>query len=220
MFYRLFTTPNLIVALAWVGYCGLHSLLASRYLKEWVTRHWPTRARQYRLGYNLLASILLVPLLVATELAADDWLWRWQGIWAWVANAASLLVLAGFAWSSRAYDMREFMGLTPASMNTPRLGLSPLHRFVRHPWYFLGLIWLWTRDMDSARLTAALVITGYLWIGSRLEEGKLIDEFGPAYREYRKRVPGLLPRPWRFLSREAFIRLRDQRRPPSRASIT
>lgn len=220
MFSNIFTIPILLLSLAWVGYCALHSLLASRFLKTWVTRRWPAYASHYRLAYNLLATVLLLPLLLATEFAANDWLWRWQGAWAWVAHGASLLVLIGFVWTSRAYDMKQFMGLATSSPGAPaRLGLSPLHRFVRHPWYFLGLVWLWTRDMDSARLAAALIITGYLWLGSRLEEWKLLEELGPAYREYHDRVPGLLPRPWRYLSREAFARLRDQR-PPSNASMT
>lgn len=209
MFSGVFTLEALGLALAWAAYCGLHSLLASLSVKRWVERRAPRASRHYRLAYNLLATALLVPLLIVTERAAGDWLWRWQGLWAWLPHAVTALVLAGFAWSSRAYDMREFLGLAPAPAPAPaRFGLSPLHRFVRHPWYFLGLIWLWTRDMDSARLVAALVVSAYLWLGSRLEENRLERELGVVYRDYRRRVPGLLPRPWRYLSRTEFDELR------------
>ena len=211
----------LLLGLAWTAYFALHSWLASFSVKTWFARRWPQHQVRYRLGYNLLATLLLIPLLVATEVSSDHWLWRWEGAGAWVAHAAALVALIGFVLSSRAYDMREFLGAAPKRRTArPRLGLSFLHRFVRHPWYLLGLLWLWTRDMDSARLVAALVVTGYLWLGSRLEERKLLEELGPAYRDYCARVPGLLPRPWRFLSRAEWIRMNADQNPPSSASIT
>lgn len=211
----------LLLGLAWTAYFALHSWLASLGVKVWFARRWPQQQTRYRLGYNLLATLLLIPLLLATELASERWLWRWEGAGAWVAHAAALLALIGFVWSSRAYDMREFLGVAPERPTAkPRLGLSFLHRFVRHPWYLLGLLWLWTRDMDSARLVAALVVTGYLWLGSRLEERKLLEELGPAYRHYCARVPGLLPRPWRYLSRAEWIRMNADQSPPSSASMT
>ena len=67
------------------------------------------------------------------------------------------------------------------------------------PWYSLGLLILWTRDMDEARLTSALCITLYLWLGSLLEEAKLLAFHGEAYARYRARVPGLIPWPGRSL---------------------
>ena len=221
MIYGWLSDKLLLLALAWTGYFVLHSWLASLSTKAWVAQRWPGYEKRYRLMYNLLATLLLVPLLIATESASDHWLWRWQGPWAWAAHGVTLLTLSGFVWSSRVYDMREFLGLAPRKADAaPRLGLSPLHRFVRHPWYFLGLVWLWTRDMDSARLVAALVISGYLWFGSRLEERKLLEELGPIYRDYCARVPGLLPRPWRFLSRAEWMRMTAAQCPPSSASIT
>jgi protein-S-isoprenylcysteine O-methyltransferase Ste14 len=74
-----------------------------------------------------------------------------------------------------------------------------MHRYVRHPWYALGLVVVWTRSMDAAMLVTALAITVYLVIGSRLEERKLLVYHGEAYRRYMERVPGLIPLPWRRL---------------------
>jgi protein-S-isoprenylcysteine O-methyltransferase Ste14 len=202
------TNDILLIALAWAGYGGLHSLLAAPSPKAWILDHLPGMARYYRLGYNILATVLLIPLLLATEWAADDWLWRWQGAWAWVAHGVTVIVMLGFMWSSRAYDMRVFMGLGEQQTDAPAgFGLSPLHRWVRHPWYTLGLLWLWTRDMDSARLAAALTITLYIWLGAYLEDRKLEREWGARYRDYRAKIPGLLPRPWRYLSRTDYENL-------------
>lgn len=210
MFSQLLTLDNALIALAWAAYGALHSALAWPAVKRRIERYWPSRLGSYRLAYNGLAVALLIPLLFVTEVADDRWLWRWQGHWAWLAHATTVAVLVGFFASSRAYDMRDFLGLRiAAAAHPPRFGLSPLHRCVRHPWYFLGLIWLWTRDMDAARLSAALVISVYIWLGSRLEDHKLERELGAAYRDYRARVPGLLPRPWRCLSRAEVRRLRN-----------
>ena len=79
--------------------------------------------------------------------------------------------------------------------------ISPLHRFVRHPWYFLGMVIIWTRDMNAAFLVTAAAVSIYFIIGSKLEERKLIVYYGDVYRRYMQRVSGLFPVPWRVLSR-------------------
>lgn len=219
MISELFDLQILGLALAWAGYLALHSLLADTRIKARVRHRWPGLSRRYRLAYNLLAAGLLVPLLWLTFTTEGRPLWAWTGIFAWLAHASAALAIVGFVWSSHAYDLGAFAGLRDEPGGEPQLGLSPLHRYVRHPWYFFGLLLLWTRDMDSSRLTVVSIITIYIVIGSYLEDRKLETELGAAYRDYRARVPGLIPRPWRMLSRADYLRLNAQR-PPSKASIT
>lgn len=194
------------LALGWVAYAALHSLLASLRCKAWVTRRWPDLAPWYRLAFNLQSVILVLPLVWATYAIPGDWLWRWTGLWAWLANGLALAALAGFWLSSGTYDMGEFIGTKPLSekrsdaVEHDGFRISPLHRFVRHPWYALGLLLIWTRDMNAPLLVSALAITLYFVIGSWLEERKLEAHFGAAYREYRQRVPGLIPLPWKRLT--------------------
>ena len=57
--------------------------------------------------------------------------------------------------------------------------------------------------MDAAMLVSALGITLYLWNGSHLEEQKLLQYHGEVYAHYCKRVPGLIPLPWRWLDRDS-----------------
>ncbi|MCU7958537.1 MAG: hypothetical protein KZQ58_00765 [gamma proteobacterium symbiont of Bathyaustriella thionipta] len=78
--------------------------------------------------------------------------------------------------------------------------LSPLHHFVRHPWYFFALVMIWTRDMNSLMLVSAILLSLYFIFGSRLEERKLIQYHGKVYREYMNHVPGVFPLPWKILS--------------------
>lgn len=198
------------LSLAWLVYFGLHSLLASHASKAWVERHWPRLRPGYRLAYNLLATLLLVWPLWLLVRQPGPMLWEWTGIGSWLANGLALLAVAGFLLSSRAYDTLDFLGLRQWRSGEVMAGgfsLSTWHRYVRHPWYSFGLVILWTRDMSAALLVSALWITGYLVVGSRLEERKLIAELGDVYRRYRERVPALVPLPWRHLTREQARRL-------------
>lgn len=77
-------------------------------------------------------------------------------------------------------------------------------RFVRHPAYFsmilelaaLALICnaLWTLTI------VPLVFIPALFLRIRIEEGALIEKFGPAYVEYRRQTPALMPAIWRIFS--------------------
>lgn len=194
----------------WILYGLIHSALAARRVKAAVSRRWPAMRGNYRLAFNVLAVLLVIPPLALTYALAGPLLWSWSGVAAWLQHTFAALALGGFAWTGRHYDMREFLGLAHAAPEAPThapLSLSPLHRYVRHPWYFLALVLIWTRDMDAARLVSAVAITGYFWIGSRFEEAKLIDEYGEAYRTYRRSVGGLLPLPGKRLTREEAERI-------------
>ena len=199
------------IALAWFGYFALHSLLAADGTKAWVSRRWPQLTSRYRLLYNILAMVTLAPLLWLVHGSESAWLWQWQGAWAWLSNSVALLAALGFIAVSRNYDMDEFIGLRqrPKTVmaDAQKFNLSGFHRFVRHPWYCLGLILVWTRDMNGPLLTSGLAITLYFVIGSKLEEHKLIVSYGETYRRYLTKVPGLIPLPWKYLTTEEAVAL-------------
>lgn len=195
-----------LLGFSWVLYAVLHSLLAATAAKKAFRQRFPRRYPTYRLAYNLLAGILLIPPLWLLASYTGATLWHWPVPLNWLANTVALLAVAGFAWSLRYYDTAEFLGTRQLNsagstlQDQAPLTLSPLHRWVRHPWYFLGLMIIWTREMNAALLLSALLLTLYLVVGSRLEDRKLIALYGTAYKRYRDRVPGLLPLPWRYLS--------------------
>jgi len=198
------------LAMLWLGYFALHSALASLRVKSWIARRFPRWMPFYRLGFNALAALTLLPILWLLHRHPGPALWAWNGPWAWLANGLALAALVGFVRSARYYDTAEFSGLRQWKMRTrstedqESFRISPFHRHVRHPWYAFGLVILWTRDMSAALLVSALLMTAYLVVGAHLEEKKLIARYGDAYRRYRQRVPGLVPLPWKSISaREA-----------------
>jgi protein-S-isoprenylcysteine O-methyltransferase Ste14 len=134
-----------------------------------------------------------------------------------LANGLALAAIFGFWLSLRSYDMQEFLGLRQLQFHDrkvedqERFHLSPFHRYVRHPWYFFGLVLIWTRDMSVTTLLSSVFITLYFVIGSRLEERKLLVYHGDVYRRYMARVPGLIPLPWKFLTADQAEALLKQK---------
>jgi protein-S-isoprenylcysteine O-methyltransferase Ste14 len=204
----LLDSQVLILVGTWLFYFLIHSLLASFRVKRLIAGYWPGLMPAYRLAFNLIALLLLLPPLYLTYQLDGPWLWRWSGPAGWLADALALISIALFYWTLKYYNSGEFIGLkqwrerTESVEDQECFHLSPLHRFVRHPWYLIGLVLIWSRDMNLAFLVTAIAITLYFWLGSRLEERKLMAYHGAIYRRYRERVPGLLPLPWRYLSRE------------------
>ncbi|MBL3589602.1 MAG: hypothetical protein JMN24_07380 [gamma proteobacterium endosymbiont of Lamellibrachia anaximandri] len=199
----------LILATLWLLYFLSHSLLASLTAKHWVAKRYPAFMPWYRISFNVLAVLLLLPPL--------GLMWHWHSLPLWEFNAAltwftyglTLLAILGFLWSTRYYDSGEFIGLRQLRLrirevhDQENFHISPLHRYVRHPWYSLALVLIWSREMDAAMLVSAIMMTLYFIYGSRIEERKLVVYHGEVYQRYQSLVPGLLPRPWRYLSREA-----------------
>ncbi|WP_456380139.1 methyltransferase family protein [Thiolapillus sp.] len=201
-------TALLWLIAAWVGYFTMHSLLASLAVKNRVARRWPQLMPWYRLFFNAMAILLLAAPLYLAWAIGGEIIIAWKGIWWWVGNGLALAALGGFVYSLRHYDGAEFLGLRQLRdgeqrvEDQERFRISPLHQQVRHPWYFLALVLIWTRDMTAAMLVSSVMMTLYFVLGSWLEERKLLAYYGDAYREYRQLVPGLLPRPWKRLNRE------------------
>ncbi len=95
----------------------------------------------------------------------------------------------------------EFLGLqqlVAGPSDESELVTDGLYRWVRHPLYTAGLLFIWLLPVMSTSLLALnLGLTAYIYIGSIFEERKLLRELGPAYAEYQRQVPRLIPLPWR-----------------------
>jgi protein-S-isoprenylcysteine O-methyltransferase Ste14 len=70
---------------------------------------------------------------------------------------------------------------------------------VRHPLYLGSILVLWGEPyLVSARNGLIIVIlsTLYFYLGSMLEERRMVRQFGDEYRRYQREVPRLFPFLW------------------------
>ena len=161
----------------------------------------------YRLLYNLFSAITLIPLLALHFLWRSGLIVKWSGAWLAVPIAIDAAGLSLMYLGARSYKLNDFMGFKTARAAW-RNGTVPLQepfstsgvlRHIRHPWYAATLCLLWGHDLDACGLSASLVLTVYVLIGTWLEERKLAAQYGEAYLEYRRAVPAFVP--WKLLCR-------------------
>lgn len=195
------TTAIVVYALL---YAFLHSVLASRSVKGWARRRWGALSdRWYRLGYNLLATALLLPLGAMLVKFPDRTLYTLPTPWYELAWGIEGLAMLGILYGVSITDAGSFLGIRqifdPKCAETYRcapLIVTGMYRWVRHPQYLFGLILLWCApSMSLNRAVLSLLFSLYLYIGTFLEERRLVAEYGEAYRQYQRQVPRLFP--WR-----------------------
>jgi protein-S-isoprenylcysteine O-methyltransferase Ste14 len=196
-----------LLALGWAAWGGLHSLLISPSWMRLVSDRFPRLCPWYRLGYNMLAALTLLPLLYFKNALAGEMILSLGGVLALprflLLGAALWLFWAG----AREYDLSVVGGLAQLRSSCSFAGspyASMLHTSgilgrVRHPWYGGVLLLLWTRTgvFDAAELVTSLILSAYVLVGARLEEKKLLHVHGQAYRDYQLVTPMFFPWPWR-----------------------
>lgn len=196
------TSVGIIVGYA-VLYAVIHSWTASGTAKDWARRAFgPAADRWYRLVYNAVSAVLLLPFAPMLLWLPDRLLYTLSPPWLWLALLGQMLALLGVVYGIWQTDAAHFLGLRQwreghtqqLERPQPRLVISGPYRLVRHPLYFFGLVFIWlTPQMTVNRLALAIVLSAYLYVGTFFEERRLVREFGDAYRQYQQRVPRMLP---------------------------
>jgi protein-S-isoprenylcysteine O-methyltransferase Ste14 len=159
------------------------------------------RYRYYRIFYNLVAILTLIPVLIYSGSLQGAPFFTWSGPWRPVQFLLALGALALFYAGGRHYDLRQFLGVRQVAEHESRKGLTEtggldttgILGVVRHPWFAGGLLIIWARPIDMAILVTNVVLSTYLVLGAVLEERKLVAEFGDEYREYQEKVSMFLP---------------------------
>jgi methanethiol S-methyltransferase len=181
------------------AYGGLHSWLASLQAKALARRSLGTAAdRVYRLAYNFVAIISLFPVLVLPAILPDRTIYTisipWSLLTLLVQGLAVLALMVGLLQTG----VWSFIGLkqlleTPGDQ-TAELVVGGLYRWVRHPLYTAGLVFIWLTPVMTWNILALNIgLSLYLYIGALFEERKLVREYGEAYQAYRQRTPMFIP---------------------------
>lgn len=183
-----------------------HSITASSRFKAWAGLRMGRRAYDgtYRLLYNGLAVVTLLPVLIAGALALPQRvLWEVGQPLSLVLVGMQLIGFVGLGISLLQTDIMRFIGLGQLfrylrgddDVNPgPILTTTGTYRLVRHPLYFFSLLVIWfVPVMTFSLLLFNIATTVYFWAGSAHEEKRLLETYGERYEAYRRRVPRILP---------------------------
>ena len=180
-----------------------HSVMARPFFKRWIERYIPQAAE--RPTYCLATCLVLIALFAFWS-PIPAMVWSLEAGWAQVLLRSlavagfglvfvSSLLLNHFELFGLQQPLRYFRGQGP---DRPKFRVPVLYRFVRHPIYLGMLLAIWsTPQMTMGHLLFSVLCTGYLIVGSTLEERDLVDALGSDYSQYQQQVGKLLPIPGR-----------------------
>lgn len=184
-----------VFCIYYVGYFILHSILTTDFIKAKFNFRW------YRLLYNIIAILTLAPIIAVLARSYNDVLNMHI-----VLRILGVIILLFGMWVQKVsfnfFSKKVFWGIEVADDSDWPLVTDGLYKTVRHPLYFGALMIFWSLVLIFPNiyfLSFSIISTIYIWIGSRLEENKLIN-YHPEYKKYRAEVPSVIPyrQPIRF----------------------
>jgi protein-S-isoprenylcysteine O-methyltransferase Ste14 len=191
---------SLVLLFAIIIWGLVHSLLATVATKARI-RQWfgPGSDRWYRLAYNMIGILTFLPILGLLAMYPGETLYVIPTPWSYLALAGQLLAVVVLGIGLLQTGVWSFLGfeqlLIQSADGKPEMVTGGLYRWVRHPLYSAGLVFIWlTPVMTFNLLVLNIGLTIYLVVGAIYEERKLVREFGDDYIRYQERVPMLIPR--------------------------
>jgi len=197
---------------AWAAFAVFHSLTLSEGYERRVRRLVGNKAfdAYHRLVFTAYSVVVFVLLLLYLSTIPDRPFYRLEGLARLLFHGIQLAGCAFLLWTP--WDLKEFLGFrqwerwrkgesTQPGKND-RLFTGKAYGVVRHPLYLgcsMILLFQPVQTRNSALSVAMAVL--YFYVGTFLEERRLVNKFGDAYRDYQKKVPRMLPLRWQIRSR-------------------
>lgn len=176
-----------------------HSIMARPAFKKWWTKIIPAAAER---STYVLASSLILAAIVYFWQPLGGVIWQLENttaiavVYAVFAIGWAILFLASFQINHfDLFGLRQVWLYSRGKPYTELTFKTPwLYRYCRHPLYVGLMIGLWAAPtMTVAHLVFALGCTGYIMVGTRLEEHDLVNSL-PEYGNYKNSVPMFLPK--------------------------
>lgn len=199
---RGFAGNPYLINVGWLLLFGLqHSIMARPGFKAMLTKVIPPALE--RSTYVLMTALVIFVMILYWR-PMPDLVWQVEADWARTLVEAIywLGILFTFA-ATNMIDGAHLMGIKQSfrpdrdESQAKKFVTPGFYKFVRHP-IQTGLLvaMLATPDMTVGRAILAVGVIAYIVIGLYYEERDLIAEFGDTYRDYKARVPALLPKFW------------------------
>ena len=180
-------------------YGVVHSVLATFKVKDMTRRYLGISAdRTYRLFYNLIALLTYLPILALMAILPDERLYSIPFPWVLLTTVIQGLAIIILFLGLLQTGLWSFLGIKqlfilPQEPQT-ELVVHGLYRWVRHPLYMAGLLFIWFSPVMTYNTLAMTVgLSVYLILGAFVEERKLIREYGVSYLHYQEQTPMMVP---------------------------
>lgn len=184
---------SFLCAAFFLQHSGMIRKSARRRMSQVISEHYLGAVFSIASGITLLALVLLwqeTPIVLASA----------DGFYRWSFRAVFFLAVAIQMWGTWAWKSSDLLGTEsvlrrsdPTSLPAPMV-VRGLYRWVRHPLYLATLMMIWSYpDLTADRLLFNVLFTGWIIVGTVLEERDLVENFGDDYRNYQRRVPMLIP---------------------------
>jgi protein-S-isoprenylcysteine O-methyltransferase Ste14 len=197
---------TILLCLLWIFWCALHSLLIDPFVTNSVKRQFPHWFRYYRLFYNGFSLLTITPLVVITHMTRGPVVFSWDGYAVIWRGLLLVSALSFFKAGANHYDLHHFIGIRQLKTGEAHTLLSDSEDFIaygvfgitRHPWYLgsILLVWSMLQNYGFVEILVAAILSGYLVVGTLLEERKILAEYGESYRSYQQKVSILIPWKW------------------------
>lgn len=192
-------SQHVYLIILWILFCIQHSLFASVWWKSRMSTLFGKSFRYYRFFYCVFAILNLAVIVYFQFTVKSPPLWKGGGLLrfiAFITASAGLIIML-------ACMRKYFFSISGVSAFSRRKGdasvlkTDGLHSWMRHPLYFGTLVFIWSFFLLYplwSTLAACCIISVYTIAGIRIEERKLMIEFGDRYKAYAGKVPMLIPR--------------------------
>jgi len=183
-----------------------HTWLASISVKTAVAKVLPAFMPFYRAAYNILSLIILAVFWYFAP-RPHITVYKLEGAVRYMVYFLQFIGLAGFIRALWHIDGSEFIGLKqivrkmrgtykPETLDEESsLMIKGPYKYSRHPIYLFSIIIViaWPA-MDLFYFVTAVCFVIYFYIGSVIEEKKLVSLFGETYVKYQQSTGRILPK--------------------------
>lgn len=193
----MFKQPYITLIILWIIFAIVHSCLASDVVTRAAAKIMGKAAKYYRVISSLLIFVVLLILIHYHFAAIDTILFRphWiEKIIAAVLILSGVVVMVIYTWNY----LISFSGLGVVfGMEADtELQQTGLFAYVRHPMFAGAIIFMWGAFLGYPymnNLISAVCLTVYSLIAIFFAEKRLGLLYGDMYKQYRGKVPVLLP---------------------------
>lgn len=199
------------ILLIFLAFAIIHSLTVARWFKQLCARFFGEAFMRvwYRFLYSAVSGVTAAVAIYLIWQVPDRVIWNAPSWLRWLLHAVQA---AGFLFGIQAFqylDKWEFMGFRQVwrylakgevagnleGMTDRELVTTGVYGIVRHPLYVAGIIiFTFSPNITVNGLTITVLADLYFIFGMFIEERRFLNIFGEQYREYRKKVPMMIPR--------------------------